>query len=99
LFEEDLFVYYEDFDLAWRGRARGWRYLYVPASVVYHVHTASSREGTAFFEHHVERNRLTVILRNAPLPFVARVVYRYVRVMAALSSRTPYRSCFIVGVR
>ena len=46
-FDERLFLYYEDFDLAWRGRARGWRYLYVPDSVVRHVHTASSVEGSA----------------------------------------------------
>src|SRR5439155_1763522 len=84
LFDDDLFVYYEDFDLSWRGRARGWRYQYVPDSVTYHVHAATSREGTAFFDHYVERNRLTVMLRNAPLSFVGRAVYRYVRMVVAL---------------
>ena len=29
--DERLFLYYEDFDLAWRGRARGWRCLYAPS--------------------------------------------------------------------
>ena len=32
LFDERFFLYYEDTDLAWRGRARGWRYRYVPES-------------------------------------------------------------------
>ena len=32
-FDERIFLYYEDLDLAWRGRERGWRYKYVPASV------------------------------------------------------------------
>ena len=31
MLDERLFLYYEDFDLAWRGRARGWRCLYAPA--------------------------------------------------------------------
>ena len=30
LFDERFFLYYEDTDLSWRGRARGWRYRYVP---------------------------------------------------------------------
>ena len=34
LFDEDLFMYYEDIELAWRGAQRGWRYRYVPGSVV-----------------------------------------------------------------
>ena len=40
LFDERLFLYYEDFDLAWRGRLRGWRYVYVPTSVARHVPAA-----------------------------------------------------------
>ena len=45
LFDEGLFLYYEDLELAWRGAKRGWRYRYVPDSVVHHVHTASSVTG------------------------------------------------------
>ena len=32
LFDERLFLYYEDTDLSWRGRLRGWRYVYEPTS-------------------------------------------------------------------
>ena len=66
LFEDRYFLYYEDFDLSWRGRAEGWRYLYVPASVVRHVHSASSVEGSRLFQHYDERNRLLTLTRNAP---------------------------------
>jgi GT2 family glycosyltransferase len=74
LFDPALFLYYEDFDLAWRGRAQGWRYAYVPDSVVRHVHAASSIQGSALFEHFVERNRLVVHVKNAPWPYALRTV-------------------------
>jgi hypothetical protein len=40
LFDERFFLYYEDTDLSWRGRSRGWRYRYVPAAVARHIHAA-----------------------------------------------------------
>ena len=59
-------MYYEDTDLAWRGRARGWRYRYVPDAVLRHVHAATSVEGSPLFQHYVERNRLLMLTKNAP---------------------------------
>lgn len=66
LFDERLFMYGEDLDLAWRAHFRGWRFRYTPASVVYHVHCGSSGEHSPFFLYHVERNRVLVNLKNAP---------------------------------
>ena len=66
LFDDHFFLYYEDFDLSWRGRSQGWRYLYVPQSVVYHRHSASSVVGSRLFAHFTERNRLLTLTRNAP---------------------------------
>jgi len=67
LFDERLFMYYEDLDLAWRARLRGWRFLYAPDAVVRHVHCGSSGEWSPFFRFHVERNRVLVNVKNAPL--------------------------------
>jgi GT2 family glycosyltransferase len=72
IFDEDYFLYYEDFDLAWRGRSRGWSYLYVPDSVVRHIHTASTVEGSPLFTHYVQRNRLLTLVKNAPAAYAAR---------------------------
>lgn len=36
-FDEDLFAYYEDADLAWRAQKRGWKAIYVPKAVAEHV--------------------------------------------------------------
>src|SRR5204863_107065 len=65
-FDERLFMYCEDLDLAWRARFRGWRFRYTPRSVVYHVHCGSSGEGSPFHLYYAERNRVIVNLKNAP---------------------------------
>jgi GT2 family glycosyltransferase len=64
--DETFFNYYEDTDLNWRLRLRGWKVLYEPAAVVHHVHAGSSGEWSPFFTFHVDRNRLFMILKNAP---------------------------------
>ena len=78
LLEPRFFLYYEDLDLSWRGRARGWRYRYVPTSTVRHHHTSSTIEGSALFDHYVERNRLLVHARNAPAGYAVRVYGRFI---------------------
>jgi hypothetical protein len=100
LFWPPYFMYYEDTDLAWRGRARGWRYRYEPRSVVRHLHGMSAGEGSALFDHYVERNRLAMLTRNAPVSLAASAVARAVLstgsqarrdAVAAVSARRPAR--------
>ena len=87
LFEDRYFLYYEDFDLSWRGRAEGWRYLYVPASVVRHVHSASSVEGSRLFQHYDERNRLLTLTRNAPPALALREAVRHPLITGSYARR------------
>ena len=72
LFDERLFLYYEDTDLSWRGRLRGWRYLYEPSSLVRHRHAASSGVGSPVFLFYTERNRLLMLAKNAPAKLALR---------------------------
>lgn len=69
-FDPDLFMYYEDLDLAWRARLRGWRFVYAPDAYVDHVCGGSSSGNSPFVQRQVERNRAMVNLRNAS-PFLA----------------------------
>ncbi|MCC7355971.1 MAG: glycosyltransferase family 2 protein [Anaerolineae bacterium] len=39
--DEGLFAYYDDVDIAWRARLRGWRCVYVPSAVAYHDRAGS----------------------------------------------------------
>ena len=77
LFDPDYFLYYEDFDLSWRARSRGWKHVYVAGSVVRHRHTASTVEGSALFNHFVQRNRLLTLAKNAPGAMLVREVSAY----------------------
>jgi len=87
LFDEQLFLYYEDIDLAWRGRERGWRYRFVPKSVVRHVHSASTVEGSPLFDYYNERNRLITLTRHADRRAVAKALARYLLVTGSYTRR------------
>jgi GT2 family glycosyltransferase len=74
VFDERLFLYYEDTDLSWRGRLRGWTYRYVPESVVRHHHAQSSVAWSPTFRYYTERNRMLVLAKNAPARLAARAI-------------------------
>jgi GT2 family glycosyltransferase len=74
LFDPSFFLYYEDFELSWRGRSRGWRYMYEPAAVVLHEHMYSSGQGSAFHRYWSARNRRLTLVMHAPAPVAARAV-------------------------
>jgi GT2 family glycosyltransferase len=87
LFHEPLFLYYEDLDLSWRARRRGWRHVYAPDAVERHVHSASSVEGSDLSRHYVERNRLVVLIRNAPARMAWAAAVRFVLTTASYFRR------------
>jgi GT2 family glycosyltransferase len=76
LLDESLFMYYEDTELAWRLRRRGWRVEYAADAVVVHDHSASSGVQSDLFVFRNARNRLVVALWHAPWPTVARAAVR-----------------------
>ena len=82
IFDDDFFMYYEDMDLSWRMRRRGWKVVYVPDAVVRHVHAASSVEWSPLFLFHVERNRLLMLSKNAPLNLA---ISEHVRYLASVA--------------
>jgi GT2 family glycosyltransferase len=77
LFDERYFLYYEDIDLSWRGRARGWRYRLVPESVVHHQHAATVGVGSPVHRYYTERNRLLTLAKNAPPGLFVRELVRF----------------------
>jgi GT2 family glycosyltransferase len=66
-FDPVFFAYYEDLDLAWRGRFAGWRCVTAPGAVAFHVHSATSGRMTPFTVYHVQRNKWYTIVKNWPV--------------------------------
>jgi GT2 family glycosyltransferase len=87
LLDERLFLYYEDLELAWRGRRRGWRYRYVPESTVRHRHAATTDAHSARKHYFDERNRLLVVTRHAPARLAALAPLRYLVTTASYARR------------
>ena len=71
-FDPSFFAYYEDLDLAWRGRLAGWRSLTAPQAVVFHVHSATSGKMSPFTVFQVQRNKWFVLLKNWPTSILVR---------------------------
>jgi len=63
-FDEDLFMYLEDVDLAWRMQLAGWKTVFAPASRVYHRLSATGGGPLASF--YTGRNTIWVIAKNMP---------------------------------
>jgi GT2 family glycosyltransferase len=82
-FDDVFFMYYEDTDLSWRWRSRGWTIRYVPSAVLRHIHAASSKEWSPRWIFHVERNRLLMLTKNATAALVWSAIRGYLRHTAA----------------
>ncbi|NJD76620.1 MAG: glycosyltransferase family 2 protein [Candidatus Methanoperedens sp.] len=58
LFDKTYFAYFEDVDLSFRMHLFGWKCIYVPEAVVYHMHSATSKRQSPFKIFYCERNKL-----------------------------------------
>ena len=63
-FDESYFMWYEDIDLEWRARLRGWDCLYTPDAVAYHVGDPFGHGRSSFGARIGIRNRWRMILSN-----------------------------------
>lgn len=68
LFDESYFAYLEDVELAWRARWAGWRCMWLPTAVVWHMHSATGGRNLPRKYWLLGRNRLWTILRHYPHP-------------------------------
>jgi hypothetical protein len=59
----------------------------VPGSVVRHVHSASTVEGSPLFDYYNERNRLLTLTRHADRRTAAKALVRYLLVTASYARR------------
>jgi GT2 family glycosyltransferase len=68
MFDERYYLYLEDLDLSLRIQNAGWKTMYVPTSVIWHVNAGSSgRPGNPLHEYYFTRNRILIGFRYAPV--------------------------------
>ncbi len=71
LYDEDFFAYADETDMGWRAQLAGWKCIYSPKAIVYHLHSISSGGRVSSFKAFlVERNRIWVALKNFPLSLI-----------------------------
>jgi GT2 family glycosyltransferase len=74
-FDEDFFNYRDDADLSWRAQLQGWRCLYLPEAVGYHVRRVSPecrRQLPPEANFHSVKNRFLMRMKNATWPLYLR---------------------------
>jgi GT2 family glycosyltransferase len=70
LFDEDFFANCEDGDLSFRAQLAGYRCLYVPGSVIYHMGSATFGKRSPTSVRLGTRNSLCLLVKNLPTPLV-----------------------------
>jgi GT2 family glycosyltransferase len=64
LFDPDYFVTYEDIDICWRIRLGGYKVVYVPSSVVYHIGEASMPPNNPNKAYYITKNWISTLFKN-----------------------------------
>jgi GT2 family glycosyltransferase len=72
LLDDDFFMYYEDTDLCWRARLKGWNVLYAPQAIIRHIHCGTSQEWSPAFVFYTDRNRLAMLFKNGTWSSIVR---------------------------
>jgi GT2 family glycosyltransferase len=88
-FDDDFFAYREDADLAWRAQLYGWKCLYTPCAVAYHVrHVLPEKRSSlpALINMHSVKNRWLMRIKNMTADL-------YTRHFIAITAR----DCVVVG--
>ncbi|MGH7890194.1 MAG: glycosyltransferase family 2 protein, partial [Thermodesulfobacteriota bacterium] len=71
-FDENYFSYHEDVDLAWRLRLRGWKSIYAPKALVWHIGSGTGVAASPFKAFYLHRNQYFNLIKNFPFPFLLR---------------------------
>ncbi len=66
-FDHRYFMYFEDADWNVRIRKAGYKVLYIPKAILWHINAASSGSGSKLHDYFITRNRMMFGFSHAPL--------------------------------
>lgn len=102
LFDDDYFAYLEDVDLALRAQSAGYKCLYVPTAVVYHLGCGTTGSGySPLVVKLSSQNNLNTIVKNIPMPlllkFLPHIFYWQAFYLAVVTIRGGQLVPWLVG--
>lgn len=71
-FDEDFFMVYEDVDISYRARLRGYRCMYAPNAIVHHAGSGTLHRNSPLSVYYGQRNLEWTYLKNTPWPLLVR---------------------------
>ena len=71
-FDEDFFMIYEDVDISYRARLRGYRCTYAPNAIVHHAGSGALGRNSPMSVYLGQRNLEWTYLKNTPWPLLIR---------------------------
>jgi GT2 family glycosyltransferase len=72
IFDEDFFAFWEDLDLDWRARLRGWRCVFEPSALGWHRRGGAGYRKSLLVERHNFKNRYLMMIKNDSARYVLR---------------------------
>ncbi len=73
--DESLFLYGDDTDIGIKFQLAGYRCVYEPDSVVYHIYSHSAGRYSDIKAYFVERNRLQILLKYFPVRLIGKSLF------------------------
>ncbi len=78
LFDENFFLLYEDVDLSFRAQLQGYKCLYVPNAIVYHMASRSIGYDSPISVYYSHRNLEWVYIHNMPTSLIKRTILPHI---------------------
>ena len=77
IFDEDFFAYYEDVDISFRAQLRGYKIMFAPKSVAFHIQGATATKISGFATYQTFKNFPLVVIKNVPAGMLFQVLPRF----------------------
>jgi hypothetical protein len=77
-FDEDFFLLYEDVDLSFRAQLKGYKCLYVPEAIVYHMASSSIVYDSPISVYYSHRNLEWVYIKNMPSNLILKTIWLHI---------------------
>lgn len=77
LFDEDFFAYYEDIDISFRAQLAGYKILFTPKAVAFHIQGATSSKISGFATYQTFKNYPLILVKNVPRSMFLGIYIRF----------------------